>query len=159
MGLDTEFVIFCELKSNLPEQTLRTLKWLCGEIEDPGNIDKDDEITKCFSYRMLAADGSYYFAQGNNTILYFDPLAQTYHLSARTVIRNTGMYQGEKFVYWLAPYILKPGFIGYRRVEADDDLPTLLYIDDNNKPFLVTVLEKQRLELSFLRGQSQNPLF
>jgi len=141
----TEIVIICELINPLPDQIIKTLRWLCGETEN-GPVDNTDEDTKYFWEGLLAASHEDCFPVSGRPTLYFSELFQTYHLFARTVIKNH-VYEGQRFLHWIAPYTLTEGFVGYMRNEGFD-IPTLIYIK-NNKGYLVDISEQQWQEITF----------
>lgn len=120
MGLYTELIVGFELIGSPPESVINTLKWMCGIDETPPN-DRN-ELTKYFSYGLLTVEGAGFFPASSNAVLYVDFIG-AYHLSVRSVIKNYSK-EWQRFLQWIAPYVLIDGFIGYMRDE-EEEFPTL----------------------------------
>lgn len=104
MGMYTELIIGCRLKTETPKEIINTLQWMmrdnAGEPQ-PVNIPRGHRVSW-----MLRSAGSYYFGATSPVpaILSYDEIAESYRFHARFNIKN---YEKEidNFLAWLRPHV------------------------------------------------------
>lgn len=138
----TEICVAVELKENVPQQVVDTIKWLAGDDEFPWNSppnplpDHKAFTTDESRMAVILRCGSYYFAANrSHTTFYYDDIGKSWRLIARANLKN---YHGEieGFLAWLGPYIEPRNqdengwqFIGHKRYE-EFPRPTLIFVND-----------------------------
>lgn len=137
MGMYTECILGCLLKSETPDKVIETLKVLLegGELPSEG-VPEGDRISW-----MFRSDGSYYFGTQSGTRDFtFDEISQGWRLSARFNIKNYSM-EIENFLEWLHPWIEQGSgerdFYAIVTYEEASE-PTIYYLKDkegNIQPF------------------------
>ena len=127
MGMYTELVMACELKGNVPEEVIETLKYMVGDSEYLATVPVHALFTTDRWKSMLRMD-SYYFDGDTNSTLRYDDIGKLYSLTIRCNLKN---YCGEieKFLNWIVQYSYTCGFVGYTRYEESEN-PTLIYFND-----------------------------
>ena len=128
MGMYTELILGAELKKDVPDIVVNTLKYLVGDIEEK---PRDFPLTGERSDWMLQM-GSYYFAINNSVCkMWFDDIDSRWHISTRSNLKN---YDGEieEFLEWLKPYI--DGGSGFNDMYAivmyeEAEEPTIYYLN------------------------------
>jgi hypothetical protein len=134
MGMYTELIFGCSLKSNTPSAVIALLQAM---VKGGGEIDKiillpDHDFFKCERWRWLFTGGSYYF--GVNEALgkiWQDNIDKEWKISTRSNIKN---YDGEieKFLDWIKPYIESGS--GEQEMYAittyEDSTPIIYYLED-----------------------------
>lgn len=129
MGMYTELVVNCELKSSISDGALKTLRYLMGELDTiPDNYPFDPNLSR---YRGLLIRASAYFPHTpNSTQLYYD--WNHYILTARCSLKNYN-HEIEHFLKWLKPLI--SGGSGWRNMYAmvmheEAVRPTIYYLNE-----------------------------
>lgn len=129
MGMYTELSMRCELKKDVPQYVIDTLKLM---LDHEPSIDETDwpketigVITGRQKWMLLSA--SYYLHPFSKSFLDYDPMTRTYFLSTLFNIKNYDK-EIEGFIEWLTPFIdANDGtFLGYRLYE-EGNTPQLLF--------------------------------
>lgn len=129
MGMYTELVMACELKNNVPEDVIETLKYMTGKIDYLATVPIHD-LFQTSRWEWMLRSSSYYFDGITNSILKYDDISKTYRLTVRCDLKN---YDNEiqEFLNWIQPYSNTYGFVGYTRYEEAEN-PTLIYFNDKS---------------------------
>lgn len=123
MGMYTELVLKCEVKSNIPPVVTSILEYLFNGGEHPEELPHD-EFFLCPRWHMIGRCNSYYhhpaalssFVDG--------------YLFSRSDLKN---YDNEiqKFLNWVAQYLDNDGVIGWVWYE-EEEKPSLIYLGNNS---------------------------
>lgn len=124
MGMYTELVLACEVEDNY-QDCIRPIECLLMNRIDC--TYPDHEFFKSPRSKYMLNSDSYYFDGETHSNLKYDIQVESYYLTIRCNLKNYDN-EIEKFLNWLAPYILSYGFLGYYRYEEHEN-PTLIYID------------------------------
>ena len=101
MGMYTELILGCSLKKKTPKKVIDRLNRMVDiDCTNTANavMDADEDV-------WLLQSTSYYF--GVNRCcnkLWFNPIWETWHISARCNLKNY-RHEIENFLEWLRPYI------------------------------------------------------
>lgn len=127
MGMYTELVMACELKENISEEVIETLRYMVGDSDYLATVPVHALFNTDRWKAMLRCD-SYYFDGDTNSTLRYDDIGKSYVLTIRCNLKN---YCGEieKFLDWIIQYSYTCGFVGYTRYEESEN-PTLIYFND-----------------------------
>lgn len=125
MGMYTELLFKAELKRDVPQHAVDTLRYLVGD-SDEQDFPKDHEFFDGDRWDIVLRGGSAYFCTGA-TKLWFDNISNRWYLAANSSIKNYDR-DIEKFLAWISPYVedsYPGGFLGYKMYE-EDERPTLI---------------------------------
>jgi hypothetical protein len=134
MSVDTEFVLACNLKDDVPEEVMYLLRFLCeGEaaVPEPPDLPAHPFFQRECWKRVLCA-GSYYLpwdAGGSRLVIQEYKNITVTNPSKSLVVRcdfKNYDFEIENFLQWFAPYSKTAGFVGYFRYEEALH-PTLIY--------------------------------
>jgi len=127
MGDYTELVFAVELKEDTPPDVIAILTHMVNGTTE-GIETPNHPFFKTDRWMSLFLCDSYYFPGNTHSDFRYDTIAAAYFLTVRSNIKNYGQ-EIEKFLSWLAPYVLPHekagGFAGYTRFEYDTT-PTLI---------------------------------
>ena len=127
MGMYTELVFGCGLKSDTPNNVITSLKYMLGDIKEKP-IDFPFPQGRC---EWLFQGCSYYFGVNSPVNkMWYDEISKNWRISTRSNIKN---YEGEIeiFLDWIKPYIEQG--TGAREMYAmvcyeETEEPTLYYL-------------------------------
>lgn len=132
MGMYTELILGCKLKSETPSEVIDAIKWLTGDKEYQANntspiiAQGDNRINWMFN-----SGGSYYFGAHSGIRNFdYDDIGDQWQLTARFNIKN---YSNEiqTFLDWLKPYIEQGSGNRdmYAIVTYEESEPELFFLD------------------------------
>ena len=131
MGMYTELIFSAELKSDLPEQVVNVIQYMCDGKNQPDILPEHD-FFKTNRWRYLFTMSSCYFVDTISPVFRRDKYDDDWRLSTRSNLKN---YDGEieKFLDWIKQYIT--GGCGFRNYYAivcyeEQDEPTIYYMED-----------------------------
>lgn len=121
MGMYTEIYVNVDLKKDIPEEIINTLKAIC-DVKPESRYLQD----KPSRWPYLFNNGSYYTPNTRVSSLTFDKISRQYSLLGKGDIKN---YEGEieDFFEFIKPHS-DTKFMGYHRYEEFEE-PTLVYSD------------------------------
>lgn len=127
MGMYTELVMACELKSNVPEDVIGTLKYMVGDSEYLATVPIHN-LFETDRWKWMLRSNSYYFDGDTHSTFRYDDIAKAYYLTVRCNLKN---YCDEiyEFLNWIVQYSYTDGFVGYSRYEEAEN-PTLIYFNE-----------------------------
>ena len=127
MGMFTEFHFNVELKADVPDRVIGTLKYMVGERSKPRILPEHD-LFSCDRWGYMLQSGSYYFNADTHSTLRYDKIGRCHYLCIRCNLKN---YDDEitKFVDWISSYLRQDegDFLGFSRHEETQQ-PTLIYM-------------------------------
>ena len=123
MGMYTELHFNVELKKNVPDIVLDTLKYMTdGNLEDKPKEIPDHPFFNCSRWTVLFRMDSYYFASDTHSTLRLDDISQTHYLCVRSNLKN---YDSEisHFLDWIMPHVdaFDGDFLGFSRYEESEE--------------------------------------
>jgi hypothetical protein len=143
MGQYTEIYVNIDLKEDVPEEVIDTLKCMVNDVFCVSNWDDDyfDHKVICYEsdrfnelmkdkpdrFYLLFKNMSYYTPYTQVGKLSYDYISGRWSLIGKGDIKNY-CSSIEAFFEWIAPYS-DTEFLGYSRYEEDDE-PTLYYRKD-----------------------------
>ena len=129
MGMYTEFHFNAELKQDVDNNIIATLKYMLIEAElAPKTLPKHELFKNPKNrWRFMLITDSYYFDADTHSTLRYDKIEKAYFLCIRSNFKN---YNNEinLFISWITPYLekFKGDFLGFYRYE-NTETPTLIY--------------------------------
>ena len=129
MGEYTELNISVKLK-NLEADTIKTIKYMIGESEAPGeNLEHPLFQTDRWEY-MLRTNSTYFSETAYSELLESKIDTKVYVLNIKTDFKNY-KNEAEYFLNWIKPYIFNDCIIGYMNMTAAESiLPIVIYRKD-----------------------------
>lgn len=129
MGMFTELTLNCELRRDVPDFVINTIKYMLDIIKEP----QEGYPFTSGRFPIILLGSSAYFLDTNPTIFKFDELDNIWLLSTRSNIKNYNN-EIETFIEWLKPYV-KAG-VGSHDLYASvlfetNKTPTMYYLDDS----------------------------
>jgi hypothetical protein len=135
MSVDTELVLACNLKGDVPEEVLNLLRFLCGGPERPPRPADEDLPAHPFfrtrRWEQVLSNGSWYDRGAAPSRLIIQEwknvtgMKGPKSLVVRCDLKNYD-FEIQYFLQWFAPYSQTIGFVGYYRHEEALH-PTLIY--------------------------------
>lgn len=128
-----ELIFGARLRKDTPNEVVNVLRYLCGQIEYPHNLDGESSMIA--NDEVLFRGSSYYFGVVFCTpYMEYDNIAGSWIVSTRANLKN---YNDEisRFLVWIKPYIARGS--GERNMYAivtneDDSEPTIYYLSDKS---------------------------
>src|SRR6187200_2499348 len=112
MGIYTDLVLACELKEDISQKTINTIKWWLGDCErnlEP-QIDTAPDIGDLVSYYGVLNSEDNVTLPGIAQSSLYNCLEEFLCVSIR-ISRKNYYSEIERFLYWLAPCAKPQGFV------------------------------------------------
>jgi hypothetical protein len=155
MSVDTELVLACNLKHDVPEEVLHLLRFLCeGERAVPRPSDLPAHpFFRTERWQSVLNAGSYHLPSGGPSARLIikewknvTGAQPPKSLIVRCDLKNYD-FEIQYFLQWFAPYSRTSGFVGYYRHEEALH-PTLIYFFPDGKVALLEPTDEQLIEKS-----------
>lgn len=106
MGMYTELILGCKLKSETPNEIIDVLTYMTVKDQDGFELPEAWPFPADSRHKWMFWGGSYYFGVTHGTEPYFqyDAISKAWILSTRSNIKNYNS-EIETFLAWLKPWI------------------------------------------------------
>lgn len=127
MGMYTELHFNAELKDDVPEDVMDTLRFMVGLESEPPLNTPDHPLFSTYRWDFMLECDSYYFPASTRSELVYAEPNDDYYLCIRCNLKNYDK-EIQKFIDWITPYVdsAEGECLGYYRYEECDQ-PTIIY--------------------------------
>ena len=87
MGMYTELVMACELKEDVPEEVIETLKYMANDIDYLATVPVHP-LFETDRWKWMLRSDSYYFDGKTHSAFDYDDISKSYYITVRCNLKN-----------------------------------------------------------------------